>query len=344
MLGRVLRGLAIVLVAAVAVGVGYRAWIAGGEAIERGRWRSIDAPTEAWPRAVGFVAPGAAWLVGSHGLVMRREGEAWQAVASGVRADLEAVWGAGADDVWIAGGGCVLPRADAAACEPSALLRWDGQALRAVETPRALRFLAVAGTAADDVWLAGWLHPERVALHWDGAVMAVRPVPGNDTGSIAALVPSGRDRVFMTTDTCVRAWDGAGWRALGRAYASSDCGEPTAPIVGIGAAYEGAAAYGGGVVVFSAQAFGRRVALDAWDGAAWHHGSCPYTGLHNVAGAWTGPDETLWLVLDGGEVYTWRGAACERLTSLPLVPRGVGGEAAPWILGTYGRVMRRDAE
>ncbi|HEU4538271.1 MAG TPA: hypothetical protein VFS00_29325 [Polyangiaceae bacterium] len=309
------------------------------------RWHVLETPVQESLRAMWSASADDRWLVGDRGTIVRRTSAGWSQVPSGVRADLAAVWGSGPNDVWFAGGGCVLPKRDEPPCEPSVLLRWDGQALRRVETPAALPFNSVAGNAPDDVWFGARLYPQRVILHWDGSTLATRAVPGNDGGSLTALVPAGGGRLWLVSETCVRAWNGTAWAAIGRAYESSTCGEPgdaPAPLVGLRSSYAGAAKYGDGFVLYTSQPFGLAVALRAWNGTAWTGtGRCEYDGLQRAAGGWTAPDGTFWTILnDLGDVYRWRaGQPCERVARLPIVPTGMGGLGTPWVLGTRGRVL-----
>jgi hypothetical protein len=346
---RVLRRVLLALVVLSVVGVGgfvvagviQTAWLRAAGA----RWHALGAPVDSSLRAMWSAAADDLWFVGDHGVVVRRTKSGWSQVPSGVRADLAAVWGSGPNDVWVAGGGCVLPERGQPPCEPSVILHWDGRALSRVETPFALRFNSVAGAAADDVWFGGWLTPHRVLLHWDGSAFAARAVPGDDLGSHTTLVPAGGEWFWFVSESCVREWRGAAWAALGRAFQNRRCGGPDdapAPVAGNAHTYNGAAKYDEKLLVYASQPFGLAVTLNTWDGTAWTSaGHCKYDGLQSPVGGWAAPDGTFWLMLNGmSDVYRWRaGRPCERVARLKVVPTGMGGAGAPWVLGTKGRVL-----
>ena len=89
------------------------------------------------------------WAVGDGGTLAHYDGATWSAVASPTTQPLNAVWGSGPGDVWVAG---------------YAKLHYDGATWAVVGPPSPIEF-AVWGTGANDVYSAGI---EGVA-HWNGA-------------------------------------------------------------------------------------------------------------------------------------------------------------------------------
>jgi hypothetical protein len=87
-----------------------------------------------------------------------------------------AIWGASADDVWVAAEPYHpeldgLPMAAIRRCGPDAyqtatiLRRWDGRQWTKVPTSADRRLDAIAGSGTNDVWFAGL---DGLVLHWDG--------------------------------------------------------------------------------------------------------------------------------------------------------------------------------
>jgi hypothetical protein len=100
-------------------------------------WQPIDAPANAPLAAVWGSGPNDVWAVGQRGTIVRCDGAACAAVASGTDATLNHVWGTAVDDVWAAG---YVPDA-------KVLVHWDGQRWSRVAAPP-------TGTSIDDGWSA----------------------------------------------------------------------------------------------------------------------------------------------------------------------------------------------
>jgi hypothetical protein len=83
-----------------------------------------------------------AWAVGDGGTVLRWDGGAWTAVASGTTLPLLGIWGSSADDAWAVGG-------------DGAMLHWDGSAWSAVASGTTNWLTDVWGASAADVLAVG---------------------------------------------------------------------------------------------------------------------------------------------------------------------------------------------
>lgn len=106
------------------------------------------------------------WVVGADrdqlgGVVLRRRGAGGAFEVQRRDRPLYGVWGSAASDVWLVGGN-------------DTLLRWDGEALRPVDSDagndsQGVIFTAVAGHGRDDVWFVGTSGGIR---HFNGAFVA----------------------------------------------------------------------------------------------------------------------------------------------------------------------------
>lgn len=151
------------------------------------------------------------WAVGEAGAALRREGDAWAPVTTGVDVSLWGIWGADAGTIWAVGGDGFTG--------PGIMLRWDGSAW-GPETlpelpPECHALFKIWGKGADEVTAVGDF---GVALRRTGGAWALQ-----DMGSIADLIG-----VSGSTDTVVAVggransrisrWDGSAWTGATLAF------------------------------------------------------------------------------------------------------------------------------
>ncbi len=111
-------------------------------------------------------------------------------------AQLNAVWGASAGDVWAAG-------------ELGTVVHYDGADWSTVHVDSALTLNALWGASASDVWAAG---SDGAVLHWDGAAWTTSAA-GSETHY--ALWGSGAGNVIAVgANGSIQRWDGGGWTAM----------------------------------------------------------------------------------------------------------------------------------
>ncbi|MGE0867283.1 MAG: hypothetical protein AB7P03_01885 [Kofleriaceae bacterium] len=107
------------------------------------QWSAMASGTTENLRGVWGPSVDDLWAVGQGGTILRYDGSAWSAV-TGVKSvsddtDVEAVWGSGANDVWLAG--------------PTMVWNWNGSTW-ATKGFGGILF-SISGTGPDDVWVTG---------------------------------------------------------------------------------------------------------------------------------------------------------------------------------------------
>ncbi len=133
---------------------------------------------------------GEAWAVGITPGIIYSDGDDWEWVYSreedegdrwpdtvevkGEKPDLfhpQAIWGSGADDVWVVG-------------SSGTVVRYNGEAWEEIETPFTSRLNSVTGTGPDDVWVGGL---ENIIAHYDGTQWTVTDATVDDPFPIWAM-------------------------------------------------------------------------------------------------------------------------------------------------------------
>jgi len=151
------------------------------------------------------------WAVGS-GAILTHDGNAWaripnSAIPFACRGRINrAVWGAAADDVWIAG-------------STDALLHYDGVGLSEVPVPGAVGIQALWGSSASDIWAVGG---GGLVLHYDGSTWSRHPSP--TTTRLDAVWGSSAADVWAVGYGTLLHHDGQAWSAqnLLVAWAAAD--------------------------------------------------------------------------------------------------------------------------
>jgi len=237
-------------------------------------WTRADPATDdslwwVWPDGAGTV-----WMVGEHGLVVRRRGPdtTLERIATG--AILYGVWGSGPDDVWVVGG---IPngRVDG---EDDFVRRWNGTGF---EIPPGLPVRGVAlfkvwGSGPGDVWLSG---EGGTLYHWDGLGFVDHSADLNTLAPALTVHGCSESEVYLVAGQGLYAWNGADWLRLAE--------------VGLGSVANGVACGPTGVLVVGNAGLKMR-----WDrvNRVWHdeRGQGPTgTDLH---GAWIDAAGRAWAV------------------------------------------------
>lgn len=129
------------------------------------------------------------WAVGFGGVIVRWNGQSWNAVGSGVTADLTDIAGLSTNNVWAIGSGGIV-------------IRWDGTSWNSAgNLTDDLKSIFVSG---NDVWVVG---VNRIH-HWNGSAWSANPAMG-------AVRVHGLDSntLYAVGDYVVYNWDGTQWVA-----------------------------------------------------------------------------------------------------------------------------------
>ncbi len=199
------------------------------------RWTRHDPAGPAGDDTLWWVwtaSDGTTWMVGEHGLVVRRRGADVSIERIATDATLYGVWGSAPDDVWIVGG----VAGGGGDAEDDFVRRWDGA--RFTTPPgvpvRGATLFKVWGAAAGDVWIAGeggtMLHATATAVVDHSAELAT-PAPALTVHGCSA------SEVYAVAGQRLYAWDGVRWSwrdepALGSVANGVACGAAGVLVVG----------------------------------------------------------------------------------------------------------------
>lgn len=115
---------------------------------DAGHWDFRNPQTEADLEAIWGSSADDIWAVGALGVIRHTSGDsAWSVVPSPTSADLHAIWGSSANDVWAVGDGGTVLHYDGTEWVPATIGLGPG------DSPDRLN--AVWGSGPDDVWIAG---------------------------------------------------------------------------------------------------------------------------------------------------------------------------------------------
>lgn len=173
----------------------------------RGIWhwdgRTWQQTWEPWLGGVAFgfelwgSGPGDVWAIGSGGAIVHFEGKTWERVEGVTDNDLYAIWGSGADNIYIGG--------------ERTLIRFDGVRWEPVPGFKRHRVTRLWGSGPRDVWAA----TDQGLLHFDGETWEptrLREYTNGVWGTCAT-------NVFTLTATHLLQFDGIQWRSVRRADA-----------------------------------------------------------------------------------------------------------------------------
>lgn len=230
---------------------------------------------------VHVFGPGSVWMGGTHGALLHSDGDSFHKLDTPRMGQIFGIWGASEDDIWIVGG-----EPDA---EPGFLWHYDGNSVSDMsdmvpDEAQGTPLFKVWGRARDDVWIVGL---DGVALHWDGAALALGvtntkerlfTVHGPPSGKPAFVAVGGDASAIMLQN------DGTTWHTVKPNPA------PTQLF---------------GVCMHSSK-LGYAVGYDGivleYDGAAWKLLTTPFELSNPLHSVWVDPDQGVWAV--GGDVLS----------------------------------------
>lgn len=123
------------------------------------------------------------WAVGTSGSANHYDGTKWSSVPSSVTDTFWGVGGSGSKDVWAVG-------------MNGALAHWDGTSFKKSSAGTTANLVSVTALNASDAWIAGW---GATLLHWNGT--AWTPVSTGVTTNLMAVLPT-------PTSLWVTGWEG----------------------------------------------------------------------------------------------------------------------------------------
>lgn len=145
------------------------------------------------PEAVWGAGANDVWVVGSGGKVSHWDGVAWNSAVPVDGAEFYLVWGAASDDVWVAGERGILIHFNG--------VSWSSHNIGTVSSPR-----AIWGSSATDVWVVG----SDTLHHWNGTVWS--SVESVTTASLFGIWGSREDDVWVVGEFgTILHWDGTDW-------------------------------------------------------------------------------------------------------------------------------------
>ena len=276
------------------------------------------------------------WAVGSANdqpSIYHRDATGWTAVDAGLAisgAGFNDVWGSGPNDVWAVG----------SSRDGGIVARWNGTTLNGATTTDP-NYVAVAGSAANDVWLITF----GEIRHFDGVAFSVSRAAPFSTAHQWAWATSATDAWVIQSGSGPSSavhWNGSAWSPVssGTSALSANGFRP-------GGAWGSAQdLWVSGRAITGMASAGK---LSHWNGAAWTEASGNFgQGMYGLFG--TGPSD-VWAASDlaAAPISHWDGVSWKpSITPQPTsptdkpvavydfwaaspTPAGSGGEAAPAI-------------
>ncbi len=274
---------------------------------------------------------------------------AWCRVTLPRNISINGIWGASADDVWLAG-------------TPGTALHWNGRGLDAHSIDTAQALSGVWGSSASDVWMfttsASIWHFDQSTNSWSRSLAKTgRPEPGEGYPTpVAAMWGTSNSDVWAVGASILQnsknpsppVYHSDGWRngdPNWQVVATAIWDPPTVEYITMNAICGGAKA---GVWLVGDS--GKTRYSSGWvnGGAKW--GSLNTQTTRNLFGVWCSPDGEVWAVGDKGTILRFTLAEGDSYNAESFGPltnkslRAVWG-ASPtdiWAVGDAGTVLRWD--
>jgi len=246
------------------------------------------------------------WVVGGNGgfsYSAHWDGNAWTAanVTGPTGADIIAMWGASAGNIWAVGFSGNSPNTAAV------IWHYDGAGWAACAAGNtctsagtsAPQLAGIFGISATDIWAVGGSE----AVHWDGAAWTSKATGIPASASASAVWCAATADCWIVSSTKMFHWNGADWNTnytVGSTYAGAVWGFATNDVwAGTGPGFSGAAV------------------LVHWDGSNW---SAPATiqGTNNagvIRQIWGIAKDDIWAVGDNGFTAHFDGTKWSRVSS-----------------------------
>jgi len=226
-------------------------------------------------RAVWADGPGEAWATDLFGRVFHYDASGWTANEDIDWFGAAAIWGASADDVWIAG---------------ERVRHWDGSSWHTSDLVTA-GWQAVWGTASDDVWIGG--HAGGLE-HWDGVAWTSFGWSQASGYTIMGMWGSAPSDMWIVGDLGYSHWDG---RTV------------SAPVHTLSQVARGIWGFASDDIWVVGD-FGT---IGHFDGSTWSEVNCPTT--YDLNAIWGSAPNDIWAVGDVGTILHWDGTQWSRSSS-----------------------------
>jgi hypothetical protein len=136
------------------------------------------------------------FVAGDSGTVLHWNGAAWARMSTGTTVGLRRVWGSSGRDVYVSG-------------EAGTLLHYDGTVWSRVAVPTGEDLARIWGSSASDVYVGG---ANATLLHFDGYAWSRVALPIEPTSTVDAVWGTSGDNVYVAGSAgFVLRWDGASW-------------------------------------------------------------------------------------------------------------------------------------
>ncbi|HKP74467.1 MAG TPA: Ig-like domain-containing protein [Longimicrobiaceae bacterium] len=138
------------------------------------------------------------FVAGDSGTVLHWNGAAWSRMSTGTTVGLRRVWGTSGNNVYVTG-------------EAGTLLHYDGTAWSRVALPTGETLERVWGSSASDVYVGG---ANATLLHYDGSGWSRIVLPIDPTFTVHTVWGTAGDNVYAAgSGGFVLRWDRTAWRA-----------------------------------------------------------------------------------------------------------------------------------
>ena len=192
-------------------------------------WTAMASGTTMNLRGVWGASATNVWAVGEGGTILRFDGNAWSPLG-GVTADIHAVWGSGDDNVFVITSGMVfqwngssftgrpIPGSPTAIFgsgandvwitgEGTRVARYDGAWTTGIDPGAGATYFSILALAPDDVWIATFI-PGMETLHFNGSSWTAHAAAGT---AFVGLHAVSSNEIWGSGGTKVGRWNGSEW-------------------------------------------------------------------------------------------------------------------------------------
>lgn len=276
-----------------------------------GRWDWADRRvTRPNLQAVWGASANDVWAVGSSSSTLHWDGTAWRRIGNpGTNDTLHAVWGTASNNVYAIG--------DNGLC-----LRWNGSVWRRLDlpTPTGVGLNDIWGSAANDIWVVG---DEGLIVRYNGTSWSV--VPLTPSNSLFTVWGSAANNVWIAGEFgFMLRWNGTDLSEFGSGGTT------------LYTRLRGANASKMWLLT-------EYLSVSPWDGMRWGPTSRGMSSGNYISNLWVANESLVWSTYPSGSAYRWNG------TMATTFPGGGGnaiwtvGMSDGWVVGDGAKLVRMNA-